>query len=398
MPLETIEKAIETIKAGGMVIVVDDEDRENEGDLVVAADKITPELINFMAKHARGLICVPMEGETLDRLALHPMVGDVSTRRGTNFTVSVDAIEGVDTGISAFDRARTVEALVDPNSKPNDFEQPGHIFPLRAVPGGVLRRAGHTEASVDLCRMANLTPAAVICEIMNDDGSMARLSDLEAFAEEHNLIIVSIADLIHYRSQREKFVECVAEAKMPTGFGEFKVYGYRNLLDNKEHLALVKGDPIGKENVLVRVHSECATGDIFGSMRCDCGEQLHLAMQRIQEEDVGVILYLRQEGRGIGLVHKIKAYDLQDKEGLDTVEANQHLGYPPDLRDYGIGVQILKDLGLTTIRILTNNPKKVVGIEGYGMKITEQLPLTVEPNEHNVRYLQTKKEKMGHLL
>ncbi len=397
MPLETIEKAIQIIKTGGMVIVVDDEDRENEGDLVVAADKTTPELINFMAKHARGLICVPMEGDTLDRLTLHPMVGDVSTRRGTNFTVSVDAIDGVDTGISAFDRSRTVEALVDPNSKPNDFEQPGHIFPLRAVPGGVLRRAGHTEASVDLCRMANLTPAAVICEIMNDDGSMARLPDLEIFAKKHDLIIISIADLIQYRSQREKLVEAVAEAKMPTGFGDFKVFGYRNLLDDKEHLALVKGDVSKAKNVLVRVHSECATGDIFGSLRCDCGEQLHMAMQRIQEEEAGVVLYLRQEGRGIGLVHKIKAYHLQDK-GLDTVEANQELGYPADLRDYGIGVQILKDLGLTTIRILTNNPKKIVGIEGYGMEITEQLPLTVEPNEHNVRYLQTKKEKMGHLL
>jgi len=397
MPLETIEKAIQIIKEGGMVIVVDDEDRENEGDLVVAADKTTPELINFMAKHARGLICVPMEGETLDRLALHPMVGDVSSRRGTNFTVSVDAIEGVDTGISAFDRSRTVEALVDPNSKANDFEQPGHIFPLRAVPGGVLRRAGHTEASVDLCRLADLTPAAVICEIMNDDGSMARLPDLEIFAKEYDLIIVSIADLIHYRSQREKYVEAVAEAKMPTKFGEFKVFGYRNLLDDKEHLALVKGDIENAENVLVRVHSECATGDVFSSLRCDCGEQLHMAMKRVQEEEAGVVLYLRQEGRGIGLVHKIKAYKLQD-EGLDTVEANQELGYPADLRDYGIGVQILKDLGLTTIRILTNNPKKIVGIEGYGMEITEQLPLTVEPNEHNVRYLQTKKEKMGHLL
>jgi len=397
MAFDTIETALETIKSGGMVIMVDDEDRENEGDLVVAADLTTPEHINFMAKHARGLVCVPMEGRILDRLGLHPMVGGNTARRGTNFTVSVDAIEGVDTGISAFDRARTVRALVNPLSKPSDFEQPGHIFPLRAVQGGVLRRAGHTEASVDLSRLAGLTPSAVICEIMNDDGTMARLPHLQTFAKAHQLPIISIEALINYRSQREKLVERIAEAKLPTHWGDFQMYGYRNLLDDKEHLVLVKGQVKGGKNVLVRVHSECATGDIFGSLRCDCGEQLHLAMQRVQEEGQGVVLYLRQEGRGIGLGHKIKAYHLQD-EGLDTVEANQKLGFPVDLRDYGIGVQILKDLGLSTIRILTNNPKKVVGIEGYGLQITEQLPLTVEPNEHNERYLQTKKEKMGHTL
>ncbi len=397
MAFDTIDTAIETMKTGGMVIVVDDEDRENEGDLVVAADRTTPEHINFMAKHARGLVCVPMAGPILDRLGLHPMVGDNGTSRGTNFTVSVDAIEGVDTGISAFDRARTVQVLVDPATRPSDLEQPGHIFPLRAVGGGVLRRAGHTEASVDLARLAGLTPAAVICEIMNDDGTMARLPELRAFAKRHRLPIVSIADLIRYRSRREQLVERIARAKLPTAYGDFQLVGYRNLLDQKEHLALVKGEVSGRDNVLVRVHSECATGDIFGSRRCDCGEQLHEAMRRIQDEGAGVVLYLRQEGRGIGLGHKLKAYHLQD-EGLDTVEANQKLGFPVDLRDYGIGVQILKDLGLTTIRILTNNPKKVVGIEGYGLEITEQLPLAVPPNEHNARYLQTKKEKLGHTL
>lgn len=397
MEFDTIETAIETLKQGGMVIVVDDEDRENEGDLVVAADKITPEHINFMAKHARGLVCVPMEGAILDRLGLHPMVRLNTTARGTNFTVSVDARDGIDTGISAYDRARTVKVLVDPRSGPGDLQQPGHIFPLRAFPGGVLRRAGHTEASVDLARLAGLTPAAVICEIMNDDGTMARLTHLEVFAREHDLPIINIADLIRYRSRREKLVERLGTAKLPTRFGEFELHAYRNVLDGCEHLALVKGQVQGQKGVLVRVHSQCATGDIFGSLRCDCGEQLQLALERIEQEGKGVLLYLRQEGRGIGLGHKVQAYGLQD-QGLDTVEANQKLGLPVDLRDYGIGAQILRELGLSTIRILTNNPKKVIGLEGYGLSIIEQLPITVKPNEHNYRYLKTKKEKLGHTL
>ena len=397
MAFDTIEAAIETLKQGSMVIVVDDEDRENEGDLVVAADKITPEHVNFMAKHARGLVCVPMEGAILDRLELHPMVRLNTTARGTNFTVSVDAREGIDTGISAYDRARTVRVLVDSHSGPGDLQQPGHIFPLRAFSGGVLRRAGHTEASVDLTRMAGLTPAAVICEIMNDDGTMARLAHLEAFARQHRLPIINIADLIRYRSRREKLVERIGTAKLPTRFGEFELHAYRNVLDDCEHLALVKGQVTGQKGVLVRVHSQCATGDVFGSLRCDCGEQLQLALHRIEQEGKGVLLYLRQEGRGIGLGHKIQAYGLQD-QGLDTVEANQQLGLPVDLRDYGIGAQILRELGLSTIRILTNNPKKVIGLEGYGLSIIEQLPITVQPNEHNYRYLKTKKEKMGHTL
>jgi len=397
MAFDSVKTAIEQAERGGMVIVVDDEDRENEGDLVVAADKVTPAHINFMAKHARGLVCVPMDAQMLDRLGLGPMVGGNTSQRGTNFTVSVDAREGVDTGISAFDRAQTVKVLVAPEAHPDHLVQPGHVFPLRAYPGGVLRRAGHTEASVDLARMAGLSPAAVICEIMNDDGSMARVPQLEGFAKEHELPIISIADLIRYRSQREQLVERIATAKLPTLFGDFELYAYRYLLDDKEHLALVKGEVSGAAHVLVRVHSECATGDIFGSMRCDCGEQLYCAMARIQAEGAGVIVYLRQEGRGIGLGEKIRAYHLQD-EGLDTVEANQQLGLPVDLRDYGIGAQILRDLGLGTIRILTNNPKKVVGLEGYGLHITEQLPLTVKPNEHNFRYLKTKKEKLGHSL
>ncbi len=395
---DPIEEAIEAIRRGEMVIVVDDEDRENEGDLVMAAEKVTPEAINFMARYGRGLICVPLTEERADELGLRPMVsGTTDDARETNFTVSVDARYGITTGISAHDRALTIQLLANPDTGPRDFVQPGHVFPLRAKPGGVLRRAGHTEAGVDLARLAGLYPAAVICEIMNDDGTMARLPQLQEFAKRHNLKLISIADLIRYRAKREKLVRREAEAELPTEFGHFRIIAYSNDVDGKEHVALVKGEVAGKENVLVRVHSECLTGDTFLSKRCDCGLQLHEALRRIEQEGCGVLLYIRQEGRGIGLLNKIKAYALQD-QGLDTVEANRRLGFREDLRDYGIGAQILKDLGLTTIRLLTNNPKKVVGLEGYGLRITQQIPLEVPPNEHNWRYLITKKEKLGHLL
>jgi 3,4-dihydroxy 2-butanone 4-phosphate synthase/GTP cyclohydrolase II len=396
MVFDPVEDAIEAIRQGEMVIVVDDEERENEGDLVMAAEKVTPERINFMAKFARGLICVPLTEERADELGLQPMVGSGSSHE-TNFTVSVDARYGISTGISAYDRALTIQLLADPDAGPRDFVQPGHVFPLRAKPGGVLRRAGHTEASVDLARLAGLYPAAVICEIMNDDGTMARVPELREFARRHGLKMTSIADLIRYRSQREKLVRREAEAELPTEFGRFRIIAYSNEVDNKEHVALVKGEVAGEENVLVRVHSECLTGDTLLSKRCDCGPQLHEALRQIEHEGRGVLLYIRQEGRGIGLINKIKAYALQD-QGLDTVEANRQLGFPEDLRDYGIGAQILKDLGLSTIRLLTNNPKKVVGLEGYGLKITEQVPLQVKPNEHNYEYLRVKKEKLGHLI
>jgi 3,4-dihydroxy 2-butanone 4-phosphate synthase/GTP cyclohydrolase II len=396
MAFDSLEEAIEVIGQGEMVIVVDDEERENEGDLVLAAEKVTPERVNFMAKHARGLICVPLTEERAEELGLSPMVGG---GRGleANFTVSVDARYGISTGISAYDRALTIQLLADPDAGPRDFVQPGHIFPLRAKPGGVLRRAGHTEASVDLARLARLHPAAVICEIMNDDGTMARVPELLKFAKRHRLKMISIANLIRYRSRREKLVRREASAELPTEFGHFRIIAYSNEVDDKEHVALVRGEVAEREDVLVRVHSECLTGDTFLSKRCDCGSQLHEALRRIEAEGRGVLLYIRQEGRGIGLINKIKAYALQD-QGLDTVEANRRLGFKEDLRDYGIGAQILKDLGLSTIRLFTNNPKKVVGLEGYGLKIVEQVPLQVEPNEYNYQYLRTKKEKLGHLI
>lgn len=397
MGFAKIEDALAAMKRGEMIVVVDDEDRENEGDVVLAAEHVTPEKINFMAKEARGIICAPMTGERLDELGIKLIVQSEIGGKGCAFTVSVDAREGISTGTSAYDRAQTIKRLIDPRTKPSDLVQPGHVFPLRARPGGVLQRAGHTEASVDLTRLAGLYPAAVICEVMNEDGTMARLPDLERFAKKHDLLIISIADLIRYRYRREQLVEKIAWAHLPTEFGEFTIHAYKSLVDGKEHVALVMGEVAGKENVLVRVHSECLTGDVFGSLKCDCGEQLRQALRQIAREGLGVLVYLRQEGRGIGLGNKIKAYHLQDR-GLDTVEANRQLGFKEDLREYGIGVQILKDLGLSTIRILTNNPKKLVGIEAYGVKIVEQLPILVSPNEYNYDYLKTKKEKLGHQL
>lgn len=393
------EEAIDLIKEGKMIIVVDDEDRENEGDLLMAASKVTSESINFMTKYGRGLVCVPLTEERARQLDLEPMVTHSTDPHGTAFTVSVDAKNGTTTGISAEDRAVTAQLLADPCAKSSDFRRPGHMFPLIARKGGVLKRAGHTEAAVDLARLAGLEPVGVICEIMNDDGTMARLPQLIEFAKKFGLKIMTIKSLIRYRHLREKLVERVSTVDLPTEYGKFAAHAYRWILDDdpdRLHIALVKGDIKEDDEVLVRVHSECLTGDVFGSLRCDCGPQLHRAMQMIEEEGKGIVLYMRQEGRGIGLYKKLKAYELQEK-GLDTVEANIKLGVSPDLRDYGVGAQILFDLGVRKLRLMTNNPKKVIGLEGYGLEVIERVPIEVEPNSYNLNYLKTKKEKLGHL-
>jgi 3,4-dihydroxy 2-butanone 4-phosphate synthase/GTP cyclohydrolase II len=397
MTLAAIPEAIADIKAGKFLIIVDDEGRENEGDLVIAGEKITPEAINFMAKHARGLICIAMTGERLDELKIPMMVQDNTSKFSSPFTVSVEAKHMVSTGISAHDRAATVKALIDPATKPEDISRPGHMFPLRARDGGVLVRAGHTEASVDLAKAAGLYPAVVICEIMNEDGSMARGPELEAMASKYSINMISVAQIIAHRRRHEKLIMKVAEARLPTKYGDFLAIAYKSAIDPDEHVALVKGELNGDKPVLVRVHSECLTGDVFHSLRCDCGEQIDLAMKAIAAEERGVFLYMRQEGRGIGLHNKIRAYALQD-QGLDTVEANEALGFGSDLRDYGIGAQILADLGVHNIRLLTNNPRKVIGLEGYGLKVVETVPIICKPNPQNVRYLETKRKKMGHLI
>ncbi len=392
-----IEEAIEDFRQGKMVVICDAEDRENEGDIAIASQFVTPEVINFMAKEARGLICLAMTKSRCDELGLELMAAKNESTFETAFTVSIEAREGVTTGISAHDRAHTIQIAVDTSSKPEDLVQPGHVFPLKARSGGVLERAGQTEAVVDLATLAGLIPSGVICEIMKDDGTMARVDDLIPYCAEHGLKMITISDLIQYRRMKEKLVERVAEAGLPTEFGDFKVIGYRSLVDNKHHVALVKGEVDGEDDVMVRVHSECLTGDVFGSLRCDCGEQLADAMGKIEAEGKGVLVYLSQEGRGIGLLNKIKAYKLQD-DGLDTVEANLELGLPADLRDYGIGAQILVDLGLSTIRLLTNNPKKIVGLSGYGLKVNDLIPIEQQPHSYNRDYLRAKKEKLGHIL
>ncbi len=396
-PFATIEEAIDDIRRGRMVVVCDDETRENEGDLTLAAQFATPEAINFMAKEGRGLICLALAPERCDELELNLMAAKNEAPLQTAFTVSVEARHGVTTGISAADRAHTIQVAIDPGSAPRDLVQPGHVFPLKAKDGGVLERAGQTEAAVDLARLAGLNPAGVICEIMNDDGTMARVPDLVCYCERHDLKMVTVADLIAYRRRKERLVERVVATRLPTAFGEFTAVGYRSLLDDKHHVAMVKGEVEGADDVLVRVHSECLTGDVFHSLRCDCGEQLEAAMAMIEREGAGVLLYLSQEGRGIGLLNKLRAYKLQE-EGLDTVDANLRLGLPADLRDYGIGAQILVDLGLSTIRILTNNPKKIHGLEGYGLSVAEQVPIQSVPNPHNEEYLNAKRDKLGHVL
>ncbi|MGZ5313495.1 MAG: bifunctional 3,4-dihydroxy-2-butanone-4-phosphate synthase/GTP cyclohydrolase II [Solirubrobacterales bacterium] len=396
-PFATIEEAIEDIRHGRMVVVCDDEDRENEGDLVLAAQFATPEAINFMAMHARGLVCLALTAERCDELHLDLMPAKNESPLKTAFTVAIEAAEGLTTGISAADRAHTIQTAIDPHTKPGDISQPGHVFPLKAKAGGVLERTGHTEASVDLTRLAGLIPAGVICEIMNEDGTMARVPDLLEYAHEHDLKMITVAELVAYRRRTERLIERIVSTGLPTAFGEFTAVGFRSLVDDKHHVAMVKGEVAGKEDVLVRVHSECLTGDVFHSLRCDCGEQLEAALAMIEREGEGVLLYLSQEGRGIGLLNKLRAYRLQE-EGLDTVAANIKLGLPADLRDYGIGAQILGDLGLTSIRILTNNPKKIRGLEGYGLSVTDQVPIQSVPNPHNEDYLRAKRDLMGHSL
>jgi 3,4-dihydroxy 2-butanone 4-phosphate synthase/GTP cyclohydrolase II len=396
-PFAAVEEAIEDIRQGRFVVVTDAEDRENEGDLTIAAQFATPEAINFMATHARGLVCLCLTAERCDELGLEQMARENETPLRTAFTVSIEAREGVTTGISAHDRSRTIQVAIDPSKGPHDVVRPGHVFPLRARPGGVLERAGQTEAAVDLARLAGLNPAGVVCEVMNDDGTMARIPDLIPYCRRHGVKLVTIADLIEYRRRTEKLVERVVSVRLPTEYGEFTAVAFRERLTGKPHVALVKGEVEGAENVLVRVHSECLTGDVFHSLRCDCGEQLETALRRIAAEERGVLLYMSQEGRGIGLLSKLRAYELQEN-GLDTVEANLQLGYPADAREWGIGNQILADLGLTTIRILTNNPKKLTGLEGYGLTVTEQVPIEVAPNPENERYLAAKRDKLGHRL
>ncbi|NIM01281.1 MAG: bifunctional 3,4-dihydroxy-2-butanone-4-phosphate synthase/GTP cyclohydrolase II [Acidobacteria bacterium] len=397
-PFATIEEAIEEIRQGRMIIALDDEDRENEGDLVCAAEDVTPEIVNFMATHGRGLVCMPMTPERLDELEISEMVEKNTARRGTAFCVSIEARRDITTGISAADRAHTIRLAVNPETRPEDLARPGHVFPLRARPGGVLKRAGHTEASVDLCRLAGLRPAAVICEIMNEDGSMARLDRLEPFAREHGLKMISIADLIAYRMRNERLVKRVASPELPTDNGNWRIHAFHYELENLTHVAMVLGDPQPDDAVLVRVHSQCLTGDVFGSTRCDCGPQLHEAMERIAKEGKGAILYLRQEGRGIGLANKLRAYELQDTHQMDTVQANIELGFEPDHRNYGVGAQILYDLGIRRLRLMTNNMGKYVALKGYGLELVERVPIELPPSESNRAYLEAKKIKMGHLL